>query len=78
MHVQDLDERSTCHTFVICLNAVRDWSKQHPHALPLFILVETKEGVPSEMPNAPLEMYLRLQFLMHSMQRFVLSSSPAR
>jgi calcium-dependent phosphoinositide phospholipase C len=53
MHVQDLDERSTCHTFVICLNAVRDWSKQHPHALPLFILVETKEGVPSEMPNAP-------------------------
>jgi hypothetical protein len=53
MHVQDLDERSTCHTFVICLNAVRDWSKLHPHALPLFILVETKEGVPSEMPNAP-------------------------
>jgi hypothetical protein len=53
MHVQDLDERSTCHTFVICLNAVRDWSKQHPNALPLFILVETKEGVPSEMPNAP-------------------------
>jgi hypothetical protein len=53
MHVQDLDERSTCHTFVICLNAVRDWSKQHPNALPLFVLVETKEGVPSEMPNAP-------------------------
>jgi Phosphoinositide phospholipase C, Ca2+-dependent len=53
MHVQDLDERSTCHTFVICLNAVRDWSKQHPGALPLFILVETKEGVPSEMPQAP-------------------------
>jgi hypothetical protein len=53
MHVQDIDERSNCHTFVICLNAVRDWSKQHPHALPIFILVETKEGVPSEMPNAP-------------------------
>ncbi len=53
MHVQDLDERSTCHTFVICLNAVRNWSKQHPYALPLFILVETKEGVPVEMPNAP-------------------------
>jgi Phosphoinositide phospholipase C, Ca2+-dependent len=53
MHVQDLDERSTCHTFVICLTAVRVWSKQHPHALPIFILVETKEGVPKEMPNAP-------------------------
>ena len=34
MHVQDLDERSTCHTFVICLNAVRDWSKQHPRCSP--------------------------------------------
>jgi hypothetical protein len=53
LHVQDLDERATCHTFVICLNAVRDWSKQHPNHLPIFILVETKEGVPQEMPNAP-------------------------
>ena len=53
MHVQDLDERSTCHTFVHCLNDVRSWSKQHPNHLPIFILVETKEGVPQEMPNAP-------------------------
>lgn len=53
MHVQDLDERSTCHTFVRCLNDVRDWSKGHPNHLPIFILVETKEGVPQEMPNAP-------------------------
>jgi len=53
MHVQDLDERATCHTFVLCLSAVRDWSKQHPNHLPIFILVETKEGVPQEMPNAP-------------------------
>lgn len=53
MHVQDLDERSTCHTFVKCLTQVRDWSKQHPGHLPIFILVETKEGVPSDMPNAP-------------------------
>ena len=53
MHVQDLDERSTCHTFVKCLTQVRDWSKQHPGHLPIFILVETKEGAPSEMPNAP-------------------------
>ena len=53
MHVQDLDERSTCHTFVHCLNDVRAWSKQHPKHLPIFILVETKEGVPQEMPNAP-------------------------
>jgi hypothetical protein len=53
MHVQDLDERSTCHTFVKCLTQVREWSQQHPGHLPIFILVETKEGVPSELPNAP-------------------------
>ncbi len=53
MHVQDLDERVTCHTFVSCLRAVHDWSEQHPRALPIFILVETKEGKPKEMPNAP-------------------------
>jgi hypothetical protein len=53
MHVQDLDERATCHTFLKCLTQVRGWSKQHPGHLPIFILVETKEGVPSEMPNAP-------------------------
>jgi hypothetical protein len=52
MHVQDVDERSSCHTFVICLNAVKDWSKQHPKHLPIFILVETKEGEMKEMPDA--------------------------
>jgi Phosphoinositide phospholipase C, Ca2+-dependent len=52
MHIQDLDERSTCHTFVACLNDVRTWSKQHPHHLPIFILVETKEDTPREIPNA--------------------------
>ncbi len=54
MHVQDLDERVTCHTFVSCLTAVREWSKQHPRALPIFILVETKEGRPESMPAAPM------------------------
>lgn len=53
MHVQGIDERSTCHTFVKCLTQIRTWSQQHPQHLPVFILVETKEGVPSELPNAP-------------------------
>jgi len=52
MHVQDLDERVTCHTFVSCLIQIRTWSKQHPRALPIFILVETKEGKPKDMPWA--------------------------
>jgi hypothetical protein len=52
MHVQDLDERSTCHTFVACLTQVRIWSKQHPQHVPIFILVETKEGELRQMPDA--------------------------
>ncbi len=52
MHIQGLDERSTCHTFVACLNDVRTWSKQHPEHVPIFILVETKEGPLREMPDA--------------------------
>jgi hypothetical protein len=30
MHVQDLDERSTCHTFVACLTGIRTWSNNIP------------------------------------------------
>jgi hypothetical protein len=52
MHMQDVDERSSCHTFVACLTAVKSWSKQHPRHLPIFILVETKEGEMKEMPDA--------------------------
>ena len=52
MHIQGMDERSTCHTFVACLNDVRTWSKQHPNHLPIFILVETKEDSPHDVPNA--------------------------
>jgi hypothetical protein len=52
MHMQDVDERSSCHTFVACLTAVKGWSKQHPKHLPIFILVETKEGEMKEMPDA--------------------------
>jgi hypothetical protein len=53
MHMQGFDQRSTCHTFVACLTQVRDWSKQHPQHLPIFILVETKEGENKDLPDVP-------------------------
>jgi hypothetical protein len=53
MHMQGFDERSTCHTFVSCLTQVRNWSKEHPQHLPIFILVETKEGAVKDLPDAP-------------------------
>ena len=44
MHVQDVDYRSECEPFTACLAEVRAWSKAHPNHLPVFILVETKQG----------------------------------
>lgn len=52
MHIQDVDQRVTCATFVACLTQVRTWTKAHPKALPIFILVETKEGTTKDIPNA--------------------------
>ena len=46
MHVQDIDYRSTCQPFTACLQQVRDWSHAHPDHIPIFILIETKEGKP--------------------------------
>lgn len=51
LHVQDIDVRSTCMTLIACLTDVRSWSKQHPQHLPIFILIETKEGKP-ELPTS--------------------------
>lgn len=46
MHVQDVDYRSTCQPFTACLEQVRQWSHAHPDHVPIFILVETKQGAP--------------------------------
>lgn len=44
MHVQDIDYRSNCQPLTACLEEVRTWSKTHPGHLPVFILIETKQG----------------------------------
>jgi hypothetical protein len=43
MHVQDIDYRSTCQPLIACLKIVRKWSRAHPHHLPIYILLETKQ-----------------------------------
>jgi hypothetical protein len=45
LHVPDLDYRSSCPTFVACLEEVRRWSASNPRHLPVMILVEVKDGV---------------------------------
>ena len=52
MHVLDVDQRSSCHTLIACLTAIRGWSQQHPQHLPIFILVETKQGREGAAPQA--------------------------
>lgn len=42
-HVQEVDYRSTCPTFVSCLQAVKAWSDAHPGHLPIVIQIEPKD-----------------------------------
>ncbi len=63
MHVQDIDYASNCQPFTACLKIVRTWSKAHPEHLPVFILVETKHGVPNqELPWTVPEPWTRAAF----------------
>lgn len=50
LHMQDIDFRSNCWTFVTCLTEIRTWSKAHPDHVPILILVNAKEGA-SSFPN---------------------------
>jgi hypothetical protein len=52
MHVQDLDQRSTCQPLVACLTQVREWSRAHPRHLPMFVLLETEaETLHAQFPT---------------------------
>jgi hypothetical protein len=44
-HIQEVDFRSTCPTFVACLTELRDWSDEHQDHVPIVIHLETKDGV---------------------------------
>jgi hypothetical protein len=47
-HIQEVDYRSSCLTFVLCLTELRDWSDANPEHLPLVIHLEAKDG---EIPD---------------------------
>ncbi len=51
IHIPDLNERSSCHLLTGCLQEIRTWSKEHPQHIPLFLLIETKEGATKGIPN---------------------------
>jgi hypothetical protein len=52
VHLGDLNERSSCQRFVQCLQSIHAWSQSHPRHVPIFILVEDKQGKISQLPGA--------------------------
>jgi hypothetical protein len=51
IHVQDINQRASCMTFIGCLREVKAWSKANPQHVPVFLLIETKTGSVKEVPN---------------------------
>jgi Phosphoinositide phospholipase C, Ca2+-dependent len=45
LHIQEVDYRSTCLTFVACLTELREWSDDHDDHLPIIVQIEAKDGV---------------------------------
>jgi hypothetical protein len=77
MHVQDVDYRSVCEPFTACLAEVRAWSKAHPNHLPVFILVETKQGALNvQFPTVTPENFTPAIF--DALDREITSVFPAR
>jgi Phosphoinositide phospholipase C, Ca2+-dependent len=44
-HIQEVDYRSTCLTFVRCLEELEAWSEAHPTHLPIVVQMEAKDGL---------------------------------
>jgi hypothetical protein len=61
MHIEQIDELSTCETLVICLTQVKAWSDDHDQHMPIAILLESKDtidlpGGPDPLPIGPAEL----------------------
>lgn len=52
LHLGDLNQRSACVLFTTCLREIRQWSKAHKGHVPIFILIEDKQGKVSQLPDA--------------------------
>lgn len=52
LHIPDIDMRSDCLRFSVCLQQLKQWSQQHPHHMPVFILMNVKESKPAFIGGA--------------------------
>jgi hypothetical protein len=44
LHSQDIDVRSNCMTWILCLTEIRTWSRANPKHVPILIMLNAKEG----------------------------------
>jgi hypothetical protein len=44
LHSQDIDVRSNCMTWILCLTEIRSWSRANPGHVPILIMLNAKEG----------------------------------
>jgi hypothetical protein len=44
LHMPDVDVRSHCATFILCLTQIRAWSDAHPDHVPILIMMNAKDG----------------------------------
>ena len=43
LHFPDIDYQTHYYTFIDALQAIKDWSDQHPNHIPIFVLIEAKD-----------------------------------
>ena len=44
LHAQDMDVRSNCDTWILCLREIKAWSDRNPDHVPILIMFNAKEG----------------------------------
>ncbi len=67
LHIQDVDFRSTCLTFIQCLEQINTWSKNNPRHFPIVVLIECKDNsfpriAGHELGSEPLEFAIPIKF----------------
>ena len=53
MHIEQIDELSTCETLVACLSLVKSWSDTHQEHMPIAVLLESKDGITTGLEQPP-------------------------
>lgn len=51
LHIQDIDFRSNCPTFKLCLLELKQWSEAHPDHNPVFITMNAKDDIINRAPG---------------------------